>query len=93
MEAYRGHYQHDQEIAGSVVGTVQQVKDTCTLYVEKTNIILEGLFAWETYRPDIDVLFFLGFTMLARIFNIQTLFGFERSFTSGSYKMVQLEYT
>ena len=45
MEAYRGHYQHDQEIAGSVVGTVQQVKDTCTLYVEKTNIILEGLFA------------------------------------------------
>ena len=69
MEAYRGHYQHDQEIAGSVVGTVQQVKDTCMLYVEKKhNIILEGLFAWETYRTDIDVLIFLGFIMLARIF-------------------------
>lgn len=26
MEAYRGHYQHDQEIAGSVGGTVQQVR-------------------------------------------------------------------
>ena len=46
MDAYRGHYQHYQEIAGSVVGTVQQVKDTCILYVEKKhNIILEGLFA------------------------------------------------
>ena len=37
---------------------------------KKHNIILEGLFAWEIYRPDIYV---LGFIMLARIFDFSDI--------------------